>query len=105
MPDPIAALHARYRAGFPDKRAELLNALSAWRGHLESPEHIAALYLLVHKLAGSAGAYGFDALTELARTADRLLQPHARRDEALADTQIALIDASVVAVCDALASH
>lgn len=104
MSDPIAALHARYRASFPEKRAELLAALSQWRSQPQSAEPIATLYLLVHKLAGSAGAYGFDALTELARGADRLLQPHARGGEPLPVGQIAPIDAAVVAVCDALAS-
>ena len=104
MSDPIAALHARYRASFPEKRAELLAALSQWRSQPQSMDAIAALYLLVHKLAGSAGAYGFDALTELARSADRLLQPHARSGEILDDAHAAPIDAAVVAVCDALAS-
>jgi HPt (histidine-containing phosphotransfer) domain-containing protein len=104
MSDPIAALHARYRTSFPDKRAELLLALSAWRDQPSSTDAIAALYLLVHKLAGSAGAYGFDALTELARTADRLLQPHARGGEPLCAVHIAPIDAAVTAVCTALAS-
>ena len=104
MSDPIAALHARYRASFPEKRAELLAALSAWRLQPASAETLAALYLLVHKLAGSAGAYGFDALTELARGADHLLQPHARGGEPVVAAQVAPIDAAVVAVCDALAS-
>lgn len=102
MSDPIAALHARYRASFPDKRAELLAALAAWRAQPASPDTIAAVYLLVHKLAGSAGAYGFDALTELARVADRLLQPHARGGEVLGDAHVAPIEASVIAVCEAL---
>ena len=105
MSDPIAALHARYRASFPDKRAELLAALSAWRNQPTSVDAIAALYLLVHKLAGSAGAYGFDALTDLARSADRLLQPHARGGEPLTNAHCAPIDAAVVAVGEALASH
>lgn len=104
MSDPIAALHARYRASFPDKRAELLAALSDWRDRPDSAEAIAELYLCVHKLAGSAGAYGFDTLTELARTADRLLQPFARGGEALAALPVASIDAAVAAICEALAS-
>ena len=104
MSDPIAALHARYRASFPEKRAELLAALADWRDQPQSPEAIAALYLLVHKLAGSAGAYGFDALTELARTADRLLQVHAKGGVPLGSGQVAPIDAATIAICEALAS-
>lgn len=102
MSDPISALDARYRASFPEKRAELLAALVAWRTQPTSPDTIAAVYLRVHKLAGSAGAYGFDALTDIARIADRLLQPHAHGGEALTEAQIAPIHAAVVAVAEAL---
>jgi len=104
MTDPIAALHARYRASFPEKRAELQAALIAWRDQPAAAERILEIHQFTHKLAGSAGAYGFDALTELARTADRLLQPHARGGKALAGEHVAPIDAAVSAVCDALAS-
>ncbi|MBL0028814.1 MAG: Hpt domain-containing protein [Rhodanobacteraceae bacterium] len=102
MSDPVAALHARYRASFPDKRDELQAALVRWRQTPAAIDSIAALYLLVHKLAGSAGAYGFDALADVARVADRLLQAHARGGEALTLTQIAPIEAAVSAVVDAL---
>jgi HPt (histidine-containing phosphotransfer) domain-containing protein len=104
MTDPIAALHARYRASFPEKRAELQAALSRWRDAPASADAMAQLYLLTHKLAGSAGAYGFDGLATLARTADRLLQPHARGGVALTPNEIAPIDAAVVALAAALAS-
>ncbi len=100
MSDPVAALHARYRASFPEKRDDLQAALAAWREAPTAAERIAALYLLVHKLAGSAGAYGFDALADVARIADRLLQAHARGGEAL--TQVAPIEAAVRAVVEAL---
>jgi HPt (histidine-containing phosphotransfer) domain-containing protein len=104
MTDPIAALHARYRASFPEKRAELLAALIGWRDQPAASERIAAMHRFTHNLAGSAGSYGFAALTDLARAADRLLQPHAHDGHALAGEDIALIDAAVSAVCDALAS-
>ena len=104
MTDPIAALHARYRASLPEKRAELLAALSGWRDQPAAADRLLAIHQLTHKLAGSAGAYGFDALTDLARAADRLVQPHARDGLALRADQIAPIDAAVSAVCDALAS-
>lgn len=104
MSDPIAALHARYRASLPEKRAELASALSHWRDDPQSQSASAALYLLTHKLAGSAGAYGFEAIAEKARGADRLLQPHARGGMTLDGASVASIDAAVVALCDVLAS-
>ncbi|MBK6727410.1 MAG: Hpt domain-containing protein [Xanthomonadales bacterium] len=104
MTDPIAFLHARYRASFPEKRAELLAALVRWRDQPAAADRIATMHRLTHNLSGSAGTYGFVALTELARAADQLLQPHARGGEVLAGKHVALIDAAVSAVCDALAS-
>lgn len=103
MTDPIAALHARFRASFPEKRVDLLAALADWRAAPQSADAIAALYLLTHKLAGSAGAYGFDALAEHARNADRLLQPHSRGGLSLGAEHRLPIDAAVVALCNALA--
>ncbi|HQW81323.1 MAG: Hpt domain-containing protein [Rhodanobacteraceae bacterium] len=104
MSDPVTALHARYLASFPNKRDELQAALSAWRQAPAAIDRIVALHLLVHNLAGSAGAYGFDTLADVARSADRLLKTHARDGDALVSTQIAPIDAAVVAVCSKLAS-
>lgn len=104
MSDPIAALHARYRASFPEKRDELIVALVAWHAQPQSTDTLAALYLLVHKLAGSAGAYGFDTLGELARSADLLLQSHARGGEALGEDRVEPIVTAVEALCAALAS-
>jgi len=104
MTDPIAALHARFQASFPEKRSDLLAALAGWRDTPQSTDRIAALYLLTHKLAGSAGAYGFDTLAARARSADQLLQPIARGGERAESDRVAAIDAAVVALCSALAA-
>ena len=100
--DPIAALHERFRASFPQKRAELMAALDAWRAQPDEFAHMAALYLLTHKLAGSAGAYGFDTLGDLARRADRLLQPHVCDALAMSPVFVAPIDAAVQNLCDSI---
>ncbi len=100
--DPIAALHERFRASFAQKRAELMAALDTWRSQPDEFAHTAALYLLTHKLAGSAGAYGFDALGDLARRADRLLQPHVCDALAMSPARIAPIDAAVQNLCDSI---
>lgn len=102
--DPIAALHERFRASFPQKRTELMAALDVWRAQPDEFAHMSALYLLTHKLAGSAGAYGFDAIGDLARRADRLLQPHVCDALAMSPACVAPIDAAVQSVCEALPS-
>jgi HPt (histidine-containing phosphotransfer) domain-containing protein len=59
------ALRRRYIDSFPGKRA----ALEAAIGNLGNPDDEAAQVLrqLAHKLAGSAGMYGFDDIGHLAR--------------------------------------
>lgn len=67
------ALTQRYRASLPEKQSELALAWEQW---LAIPgEHGAKLKLqsLVHKLAGSAGLYGFEDLGRQARAVDGTL--------------------------------
>jgi CheY-like chemotaxis protein/HPt (histidine-containing phosphotransfer) domain-containing protein len=67
------ALTQRYRASLPEKQSELALAWEQW---LAAPaDHAAKLRFqsLVHKLAGSAGLYGFEDLGRQARTLDGLL--------------------------------
>ena len=54
------ALRARFRAGLSARLAEIEGAAASER---VSP---------LHRLAGAAGLYGFDALAEVARQAERL---------------------------------
>jgi chemotaxis protein histidine kinase CheA len=102
MLDPISQLHARYRQSFPDKRRELNAAFQSWRLQPQARSAIAALYLLTHKLAGSAGAYGCDTLADIARIADRLLQPLTRADVVVLHEHVAAIDDAVQNVLTAL---
>lgn len=56
------ALVARFRATLPDKLRELALAWERWLAAPESAPAKEALQLLVHRLAGSAPAYGFSDL-------------------------------------------
>ncbi|CAG0987698.1 hypothetical protein GPROT1_02752 [Gammaproteobacteria bacterium] len=71
--DPqIEALCRRYIASLGDKRAALE---AAWRGCCADGDRESALRelaSLAHRLAGSAGSYGFDELGLQARNVDRL---------------------------------
>jgi CheY-like chemotaxis protein len=72
--DPLAALTADYRNKLPRRR---LSLLALWD---RLPEDGAAsgvapeLRLQVHRLAGSAGAYGFERLSQAARALDQGLK-------------------------------
>ncbi len=66
-------LHARYAASLA-RKFEVLDA--AWRAFEASPHddaHRRELETHVHRLAGSALAYGYERLGERARTADQLM--------------------------------
>jgi HPt (histidine-containing phosphotransfer) domain-containing protein len=59
------ALRRRYIDSFPDKCAALEAAIGNIRNH--EVDALQALRQLAHKLAGSAGMYGFDDIGQLAR--------------------------------------
>lgn len=65
------ALQQMYREALPEKRA----ALDAeWQALLcsDTPEkHANALWRQLHQLAGSGGAYGYDAMGEMARELEK----------------------------------
>lgn len=70
QPPAFDLLHQRYTDSFAHKRNEIEHA---WKQILLMPEEESAradLQRLVHRLSGSAPAYGFDALGALARAVD-----------------------------------
>ena len=82
----FAALKARYVQSLPDKHASLANA---WRAFASVPSERAALDLhaIAHRLAGSAPAYGYEAIGAAAHVVDALLnawtkQPASDREDA-----------------------
>jgi len=69
----VDALAARFRASLPDKLRELALAWERWLAAPESPSAKGAMQLLVHRLAGSAPAYGFSDLGRHAFRVDQRL--------------------------------
>lgn len=72
--DSLEALLAEYRERLPQRRRALL---ALWQRLPEDDEHggvCAELRLQVHRLAGSAGAFGFDRISTAARRVDHLLK-------------------------------
>lgn len=74
MTDALAALNQRYRSSLPEKRALIAAAFAGWRADTSDLEPLRELGRLLHKLAGSAGGYGYTRLGDSARAADGLLQ-------------------------------
>jgi CheY-like chemotaxis protein len=72
--DPLVALTAEYRSKLPRRRLALL---ALWRRLPEDSDArgiAPELRLQVHRLAGSAGAYGFERLSMAARVVDQGLK-------------------------------
>lgn len=67
------ALVARFRTALPDKLRELALAWERWLSAADSAAAKEALQLLVHRLAGSAPAYGFSDLGRHALRVDERL--------------------------------
>ena len=67
----LARLRAEYLAEAPAKLAEIENAVSNYEP--ANQESAVRLARLLHRLAGSAGAYGFKEVTKLCREAEESL--------------------------------
>jgi HPt (histidine-containing phosphotransfer) domain-containing protein len=101
----FAELRTRYVQSLPDKRAALGNA---WRAFASAPDERAAIELqaLAHRLAGSAPAYGFEAIGEAAHVVDALVNAwmkHPASDREDAGTLAARIAAPMQALIASLA--
>src|SRR5262245_51624879 len=64
----------RYRASLGDKVGELALAWEAWIAAPDQREAMDKVHVLVHRLAGSAPAYGFDDLGREAQRMDGFVQ-------------------------------
>ena len=69
----LARQQDRYMQSLADKRLRIEDSYSAILCHGWTPEHSEKLKTRVHKLSGSAGSYGLDALGQAAQKLDALL--------------------------------
>jgi len=107
QPPAFDLLHQRYTDSFPRKRSEIERA---WQQVLHTGGEEGAradLQRLVHRLAGSAPAYGFEAIGTLARgVEEHLLQaPRPARPPDLTAAPTGDLHASIQALIDALAAQ
>lgn len=66
------ALRQRYAASHASTSAARLSAREAWRASDYSTVRLRELAMLAHRLAGSAGSYGYDELGARASALDRV---------------------------------
>jgi HPt (histidine-containing phosphotransfer) domain-containing protein len=70
----IARLRAEYLAQIPDRLAEMEATRVRWLSGLPPPDQ--PLPTLFHRLAGSAGAYGFGDVSRICREVEQWLATH-----------------------------
>ena len=95
--DLQAQLTRQFIATLPEKRASLEASWNQVRASQWSPETLAQLRILAHKLAGSAGSYGFEELGALALNLDVALDSEVSSKE-----QRLLIERQTVNLIEAL---
>lgn len=65
----IAEIRARYQASLPDKAAMIEEHIGVLSGGFVTDVQIEEAHEMLHKLAGSAGMYGYDNVSMLSRSA------------------------------------
>ena len=78
--DRLRALRDEYAAQLPEKVAQIAEAVAACFSGPWTAEACNALHLRVHNLVGSAGTYGYRALSDAARALDTSLKAFIDRD-------------------------
>lgn len=93
MSDPVAealrSLRRTYLDEAPARVAELRRAVTALRGRDEAAE--TTLTTLLHRLAGSGGAYGFPAVSVTARELEQIV----RSEPEWTDARLAELEAGI----------
>lgn len=70
MPD-LDQIHRDYRRALPDKRDALRRAWEALCAEEASSDQVGQVHLLLHRLVGSAGTYGYPRIATLARSLEQ----------------------------------
>ncbi len=101
----MQALHERYVASLIGKRAALADAWAAYRAHdpahgVERDGALRLLASLAHRLAGSAGSYGFDELGRQAQVVDQLATRAQSQGGATLQAQLAAAVATLLTALD-----
>ncbi len=103
-------LRVQYAQSLPAKREALVQAWRAFEAAPHEEARLRELATLLHRLSGSAGAYGYERIGLQARAADRLIDTAPTGDplqwiHALAATVQALLDDLASAIAALPAGH
>ncbi len=71
--DRLEEIRKNYRASFEAKADELMESWRSVESGYFNDAEVAELRSLTHKLAGSAGMYGYDGIASLSRALERRL--------------------------------
>ncbi len=77
----LEAFAAEYRAGLPQRLADIDAAWSAVRDGTANPDTLRALLRGLHSIAGSALTFGLPALSTAAAAAEDWIEPYSERAE------------------------
>jgi HPt (histidine-containing phosphotransfer) domain-containing protein len=102
------ALQVMYRQALPEKRAALEKEWHALAAGAPPEAHAQVLHRQLHNLSGSGGAYGFDAMGEMARQLEKrwvqwLASPPPRGDAAILCAELGPLFHTLLAALDAAA--
>ncbi|HEU4662590.1 MAG TPA: hypothetical protein VFS55_01025 [Dokdonella sp.] len=99
----LELLHRRYVRSFPAKRAALVEAWLAFAAAPDDAARAQELSMQIHRLCGSAAAYGYARLGGHACAADRLVGDELAAPRHAGAARVAYFEAAVCAVIDELA--
>ncbi len=101
--DPLEAAMRTLRAEYLAESPERVRELSAALGRLRAKDAAAMgeLRLLFHRLAGSGGSYGFQAITDRSRAAEHVVAALERETRPLVREDFAVLEHHVLAVTEA----
>lgn len=100
----LELLRRRYEHSFPAKRVELTDAWLAFVAAPDDPGRARELSMQVHRLCGSAAAYGYARLGECACAADRLVGDELASPRFAAAARVMHFEPAVRAVIEELAA-
>lgn len=101
--DKLEELRLRYLHSLPQKAADVRAQLQRLQQQPDERALLVELHQQVHRLSGSAPAYGFDAIGALARPIDQRLSEWLRNDDPEIRTAAAVLVATLSGPVDALA--
>ncbi len=100
--EALEALIKQYRQTFPQKIDDIEQALKQSSESGWTPQSIQPLAALIHRLAGSAGAYGFKEIYRLAAAADSQLKKLVAASTIAEDHIVEKLQATIVELLQAL---